>query len=61
MLSITANSQSISAAPTKLDINKAKVPGQGFGEEKMGAVTIDATGNNTIISTDITAVKLVFI
>ena len=55
VFSITANSQSINAAPIKLDINKAKNPGPGFGEEKIGTVTIDATGNNTIISTDITA------
>ena len=55
VFSITANSQSINAASIKLDINKAKNPGPGFGEEKIGTVTIDATGNNTIISTDITA------
>ena len=55
LFSITAISQSVNAAPVKLDINKAKNPGPGFGEEKIGTVTIDATGNNTIVSTDITA------
>ncbi len=55
MLSITANSQSVIAAPIKLDINKAKVPGPGFGEEKIGTVTIDATGTKTTILTNITA------
>ena len=55
LFSITASSQSVSAEPVKLDINKAKNPGPGFGEEKIGTVTIDATGNNTVISTDITA------
>ncbi len=55
MFLIAANSQSVSAAPFKLDINKAAVPGPGFGEEKIGTVTFNATGNNTVISTDITA------
>lgn len=55
MFSITADSQSVNAAPIKLDINKAKNPGPGFGEDKIGTVTINATGTKTIISTDITS------
>ena len=55
MFSITANSQSISAAPITLDVNKAKDPGPGFGEEKLGTVSIDATGAKTTITTNITA------
>ncbi len=55
MFSITASSQSISAAPIKLDINKSKVPGPGFSEEKIGTVTIDATGTKTTILTNITS------
>ena len=55
MFSITANSQSISAAPITLDVNKAKNPGPGFGEEKLGTVSIDATGTKTTITTNITA------
>ena len=55
MFSITANSQLISAAPITLDVNKAKNPGPGFGEEKLGTVSIDATGTKTTITTNITA------
>lgn len=51
MFSITANSQSISAAPITLDVKK----GPEFGEEKVGTVSIDATGAKTTITTNITA------
>lgn len=55
MFSLTAGSQSINAAPITLDINKALNPGPGFGEEKIGTVSIDATATKTTISTNITA------
>jgi hypothetical protein len=55
MFSITSSSQSINAAPITLDINKAKDPGPGFGEDKIGTVSIDATGTKTTITTNITA------
>jgi hypothetical protein len=55
MFSITANSQSISAAPTTLDVNKAKNPGPGFGNEKIGTATIDAANTKTTITANITA------
>jgi hypothetical protein len=55
MFSITASSQSINAAPITLDINKAKDPGPGFGEDKIGTVSIDATATKTTITTNITA------
>ncbi|HYO05885.1 MAG TPA: hypothetical protein VER14_02745, partial [Phototrophicaceae bacterium] len=50
MFSITANSQSISAQPITVDVNKAAVPGPGFGDEKIGTVSIDATDTQTNIS-----------
>lgn len=55
MFSITANSQSISAQPITVDVNKAAVPGPGFGDEKIGTVSIDASDTQTNISTNITA------
>ncbi len=55
MFSITASHQSINAAPITVDINKAKNPGPGFGEEKIGTVSIDAQGTKTTISTNMTA------
>ncbi len=52
---LTAGFHSIYAAPITLDIHKAKNPGPGFGPEKLGTVTIDATGNKVTISSTVTA------
>ncbi len=55
MLSITAGSNSISAQSTTLDVNRASDPGPGFGDEKIGTVTIDATEDTVNMSVNITA------
>jgi hypothetical protein len=54
LFTMTVAFQSVSAAPITLDINKAKNPGPGFSTEKIGTVSIDATGNKTTIASDIT-------
>ena len=52
---LTAGIHSIYAAPITSDIHKAKNPGPGFGPDKVGTVTIDATGNKVTISSTATA------
>ena len=47
--------QSVKAAPITLDIKKAKNPGPGFGDEKIGTVSIDSSVNKTAISSEVTA------
>ncbi len=54
MFSLTAGFHSIYAAPITLDIHKAKDPGPGFGPEKIGTLSIDATGNKATISAKVT-------
>jgi hypothetical protein len=57
LFTMTTAFQSVSAAPITLDINKAKNPGPGFTAEKIGTVSIDATGNKTTISSDLTGAQ----
>jgi hypothetical protein len=52
---MTIELQSVNAAPITLDIKKAKNPGPGFGDEKIGTVSIDSNANKTAISSDVTA------
>ena|SRR5919112_5787119 len=47
--------QSVKAAPITLDIKKAKNPGPGFGDEKVGTISIDSSVNKTAISSEVTA------
>lgn len=46
---------SINAEPVTMDINKAKDPGPGFGEEKIGIVSIDVQNRTLDISVNMTA------
>jgi hypothetical protein len=55
LFSMNMELQSVKAKPITLDITKAKNPGPGFGDEKIGTVSIDTTGNKTAISSDVTA------
>ena len=52
---MTIQLQSVKAAPITIDVKKAKNPGPGFTDEKIGTVSIDSNGNKTAISSDITA------
>ena len=45
----------VKAAPITIDINKAKNPGPGFSQEKIGTLTIDTNGSKTSITSDVTA------
>jgi hypothetical protein len=47
--------QSVKAAPITLDIKKAKNPGPGFGDEKVGTISIDSSVNKTAIYSEVTA------
>lgn len=42
------------AEPIKMDINKAKDPGPGFGTEKLGTLSIDSTNNTIDVSANLT-------
>ncbi len=55
VFTMTIELQSVNAAPITLDIKKAKNPGPGFGDEKIGTVSIDSNVNKTAISSDVTA------
>ena len=55
VFTMTIELQSVNAAPITLDIKKAKSPGPGFGDEKIGTVSIDSNVNKTAISSDVTA------
>lgn len=55
IFSLTIGLHSVYAAPITLDIHKAKNPGPGFGPDKIGTVSIDATGNKVNISAATTA------
>jgi hypothetical protein len=57
LFSMNMELQSVKAKPITLDITKAKNPGPGFGDEKIGTVSIDTTGNKTAISSDVTAAQ----
>jgi Anti-sigma-K factor rskA, C-terminal len=55
IFSLAAGFNSIYAAPVTIDLHKAKIPGPGFGPEKIGTATIDTTGNKVTISANTTA------
>jgi hypothetical protein len=55
MFTITTQLQSVNAAPLTLDIKKAKNPGPGFGDEKIGTVTIDANADTINLNSNVTA------
>ncbi len=57
LFSMNIELQSVKAKPITLDINKAKNPGPGFGDEKIGTISIDTTGNKTSISSDVTTAQ----
>ena len=52
---MTIQLHTVKAAPITLDVKKAKNPGPGFTDEKVGTVSIDSTVNKTAISSDVTA------
>lgn len=54
LFTMTVDLQSVKAAPITLDLNKAKNPGPGFGNEKIGSVSIDSSENKTAITSDVT-------
>ena len=49
LFSITIGIQSVDAAPVTFNITKAKNPGPGFGDEKIGTVSFDTKDNKTYI------------
>ncbi len=53
LFTMNVEHQSVKAAPITKDINKASDPGPGFGGEKLGTVSIDTSGNQTTISSNI--------
>src|SRR6185437_8813711 len=55
LFTMTIQLHTVKAAPITLDIKKAKNPGPGFGDEKIGTVSIDSNVNKTAISSDVTA------
>ena len=55
LLTMTIQLHTVKAAPITLDLKKAKNPGPGFTEEKIGTVSIDSNVNKTAISSDVTA------
>lgn len=55
LFTMTIELHSVIAAPISLDLKKAKNPGPGFTDEKIGTVSIDSNVNKTSITSDITA------
>jgi len=55
LFTMTIQLHTVKAAPITLDVKKAKNPGPGFTDEKVGTVSIDSTVNKTAISSDVTA------
>lgn len=55
LFSITLGIQSVDAAPVTFNVTKSNNPGPGFGDEKIGTVSIDSNVNKTAISSDVTA------
>ncbi|HYF99833.1 MAG TPA: anti-sigma factor [Candidatus Saccharimonadales bacterium] len=55
IVSMTVSFNSINAEPVVMDINKAMDPGPGFGEEKIGTVSIDAQNRTLDLSINMTA------
>lgn len=54
LIPISIDFQSTYAAPITLDINKAKIPGPGFSDEKIGSLLIDPQNKTLDISINIT-------
>ncbi|MDQ4074091.1 MAG: hypothetical protein M3162_07280 [Thermoproteota archaeon] len=54
LLTVTVEMRSSNAAPITLDIKRAANPGPGLGDEKIGTVSIDASTNNTAVSSQLT-------
>ena len=54
LLTMTIELRSSNAEPITLDIKRAKNPGPGFGDEKIGTVSIDASANKTAVSSQLT-------
>ena len=55
LFTMTIQLHTVKAAPITLDVKKAKNPGPGFTDEKVGTVSIDSNVNKTTISSDVTA------
>ena len=55
IISMTVSFNSINAEPVVMDINKAKDPGPGFGEEKIGTVSMDVQNRTLDLSINMTA------
>jgi len=55
LFTMTIQIHTVKAAPITLDLKKAKNPGPGFTDEKVGTVSIDSNANKTSISSDVTA------
>jgi hypothetical protein len=49
LFSITIGIHSVDAAPVTFNLTKSKNPGPGFGDEKIGTVSIDTKDNKTYI------------
>lgn len=56
VLSMTVSFSLINAEPVTMDINKAKDPGPGFGEEKIGTLSIDIQGKTINTAVNMTTV-----
>ncbi len=55
LLSMTVELHTVKAAPITVDVKRAKIPGPGFTDEKIGTMSIDSNGNKTSVSSDVTA------
>ena len=55
IVSMTVSFNSINAEPIVMDINKAKDPGPGFGDEKIGTVSMDVQNRTLDLSINMTA------
>ena len=55
IVSMMVSFNSINAEPVVMDINKAKDPGPGFGEEKIGTVSMDVQNRTLDLSINMTA------
>jgi hypothetical protein len=57
LFSITMGIQSVDAAPVTFNLTKSKVPGPGFGDEKIGTVSFDTKDNRTYILANLSDVS----
>jgi hypothetical protein len=57
LFSITIGIQSVDAAPVTFNLTKSKVPGPGFGDEKIGTVSFDTKDNRTYILANLSDVS----